>query len=173
MAATHVTPDDDRYILATYFPKMQACKDILSKSFRNEKFSIDCRWAGEWLCSLHCREKDISFPGAVAPRGETVADDNYLRGTREHLTVYNLTVKWRRHQPDESWTLSVSWKGYEPKTVHEFRYNGPKSRVTDVKQDLERLNDQKCKSSHEHIRQLLSQMQELNSQTISQKRINV
>ena len=138
VAATHVTPDDDRYILATYFPRMQAGKDILSTSFQNENFPLHCRWEGKMLCSLHCSRKDISFPH-VAPRGATVADDNHLRATTENLTVYNLTVKWGRHQPDESWTLSVSWKGHMPKTVHEFKYIGPKSRVTDVQQDLEHL----------------------------------
>jgi hypothetical protein len=136
VAATPVTPEYDRHILATYFPKMEAGKTILSKFFQNENFPIDCRWEGRRLCTLVCSPGDISFPRVVAAmQGVTVADKNHLLATEEHLTVYNLVVKWRQHQPDESWTLQVSWEGYEPKTVREFKYNGPSSPVTGVIKD--------------------------------------
>ena len=145
-SANRVTPADDRHILAKYFPKMEASKEILSTNFRDENFHIDCRWEGRRLCTLHCRKEDISFPRAeAAMRGATVADDRYILGTHENLTVYNLVVKWGRQQPDESWTLKVVQTGYKPKMVIEFKYNGPSSPVTDVQHDRERLNDQGCR----------------------------
>ena len=146
VAATPGTPDDDRYILATFFPKMQACKDILSIYFRNESFRMDCVWEGRVLCTLDCREEDISFPRAQAAiRGATVADDRHILATQENLTVYNLVVQWARQQPDESWTLKVAQTGHKPKTVIEFRYNDPNSAVTDVQHDRGQLKEQACR----------------------------
>ena len=145
VAATHVTPDDDRYILATYFPKMQACKDILSIYFRDKDFSIDCRWAGDKLCTLRCRKQDIYYPQRGAHSGATVGEDNHILATHKNLTVYNLVVQWTRHQPDESWTLKVTQNGHQPKQVHEFRYNGPNSPVTDGKRDGSGLKNRGCR----------------------------
>jgi hypothetical protein len=143
--ANRVTPEDDRHILSTYFPKMEAGKTILATTFRNEDFPITCVWGGRRLCTLHCRKEDIFSPDVkAAMRGETVAEDNHILATSENLTVYNLVVKWGPHQPDESWTLQVSWEGYKPKTVREFKCNGPSSPVTGVKEDPE-LNAQGCK----------------------------
>jgi hypothetical protein len=146
VAATPVTPEYDRYILATYFPKTEAGKTILSHTFQNESFPIDCRWEGHRLCTLHCRKEDIFFPRTVpAIRGATVVDANHILATQENLTVYNLVVKWRRPRPDESWTLQVSWEGYKPKTVIEFKYNGPNSLVTDAKHEGEVSKHQECR----------------------------
>jgi hypothetical protein len=140
-----VTPDDDRHILATYFPKMQAAKDILSIYFRDETFHMQCVWGGRILCTLDGREEDISSPDAEAAiRGATVADERHMLGQQENLYVYKLVVKWGPDQPGESWTLIVSWIGFQPKTVIEFKYNGPSSPVTGVKEDPE-LNAQGCK----------------------------